>query len=88
MLQAWDQDPLMIKETRADVLYGVSNLMDRAVTASRYLSSKALILYGCHDDIVPHRPVCLWLRSLPEDSYKQRNILIYRDGYHMLTRDL
>jgi alpha-beta hydrolase superfamily lysophospholipase len=88
MLRAWGRDPLVIKQTRADVLYGLSNLMDRAVDAAGDLDGKALILYGRHDDIVPLQPVCLWLRSLPKVAAGRRTVLIYRDGYHMLTRDL
>ena len=88
MLRANGRDPLVIKETRVDVLYGVANLMDKAVASLSHLDNKMLILYGKHDDIIPREPTCQWLRSLPPKNGHLRNILIYEDGYHMLTRDL
>ena len=88
MLRALGRDPLVIKATRVDVLYGVSNLMDQAVKSGDTLGEKMLFLYGKHDDIVPHAPTCRWLRSLPTTNHNLRQILIYENGYHMLTRDL
>ena len=88
MLRAWGRDPLIIKSTRVDVLYGVSNLMDQAVASADDLISRMLILYGKNDDIIPHEPTCQWLHSLPPESSHLRQTIIYEDGYHMLTRDL
>jgi len=87
MLRALGRDPLVIKATRVDVLYGVSNLMDRAVQ-DEIGPVRTLILYGQHDDIIPRGPTCRWLRSLPAEPAPLRQVLVYRDGYHMLTRDL
>jgi alpha-beta hydrolase superfamily lysophospholipase len=88
MLRALGRDPLVIKATRVDVLYGVSGLMDRAVAAGHGLPARALILYGRHDDIIPRGPTCRWLRSLAADTTPRRQTRIYLNGYHMLTRDL
>lgn len=88
MLRAMGQDPLVIKATRVDVLYGVTNLMDLATAASTDFSQTSLILYGKHDQIVPREPTCQWLDKLPDLSLKQREIIIYENGYHMLNRDL
>ena len=78
----------MIKETRVDVLYGISNLMDKATDASSGLNTDTLILYGKHDEIIPKGPTCIWLESLPGEHRKRWKVRIYDNGYHMLTRDL
>jgi alpha-beta hydrolase superfamily lysophospholipase len=88
MLRALGRDPLVIKATRVDVLYGVSNLMDNAQLASSYLNSNTLILYGKNDEIIPKQPTCEWLKSLPANAVHSADTLIYENGYHMLTRDL
>jgi alpha-beta hydrolase superfamily lysophospholipase len=88
MLRALSRDPLVIKATRVDVLYGVSNLMDQAVGQGNHMNKRALILYGKHDDIIPRESTCQWLQSLPAENSQLRQILIYENGYHMLTRDL
>ena len=88
MLRALGRDPLVIKATRVDVLYGVTNLMDRAQLASSDLNGDTLILYGQHDEIIPKQPTCDWLQSLPADALPHTRTVIYENGYHMLTRDL
>ncbi|MDJ0805989.1 MAG: alpha/beta hydrolase [Gammaproteobacteria bacterium] len=88
MWRAWSRDPLVIKSTRVDVLYGTSNLMDRAVAAAANLHGRVLILYGRRDEIVPREPTCQWLGSLPSENGHLRQTRIYANGYHMLTRDL
>ncbi|MEN8178027.1 MAG: lysophospholipase [Pseudomonadota bacterium] len=88
MWRAWSRDPLVIKSTRVDVLYGVSNLMDQAVASSSNLKGRMLILYGQKDEIIPRQPTCQWLSSLPLETSDLRQTVIYENGYHMLTRDL
>jgi len=86
MLRALGRDPLVIKATRVDVLYGVTNLMDLAVKDPSSLPQSSLILYGKNDQIVPRKPTCQWLETLPKIARK--NTIIYENGYHMLNRDL
>jgi alpha-beta hydrolase superfamily lysophospholipase len=88
MLRALGRDPLVIKETRVDVLYGVSNLMDEATAASLDTDTETLILYGRNDQIIPKQPTCRWLQSLPDGPRKRWRAVFYENGYHMLTRDL
>ena len=88
MLRALGRDPLVIKATRVDVLYGVSNLMDNAQLATSELNSDTLILYGKNDEVIPKQPTCEWLQSLPANGLHSTRTLIYENGYHMLTRDL
>lgn len=84
MLRALRDDPLVLKEARADALWGLTNLMDRALAAAPVLSVPTLVLYGEHDEIIPRRPTCRMLSLLASSA----RIAIYPDGYHMLTRDL
>ena len=86
--QEWSRDPLVIKSTRVDALYGVSNLMDRAVTSSDHLQGRVLVLYGKQDQVIPREPICRWAAPLPAQTTSHRRTLIYEKGYHMLTRDL
>ena len=46
MLRALHDDPLIIKATRIDVLYGTADLMDQAYAAAPRLLMPAFILYG------------------------------------------
>lgn len=88
MLRAWARDPLVIKATRVDVLYGVTNLMDIAVNAANSLQTDALLLYGEHDEIIPRQPTCQLLKIISSLPTHHANTIIYDKGYHMLTRDL
>lgn len=88
MLRALGRDPLVIKATRVDVLYGVTNLMDRAAQTDAAVLGRTLIVYGAHDDIIPAQPLCGFMEDLGDNSGGQRTALMYPHGYHMLTRDL
>lgn len=87
MLRDLAADLLVIKGTRVDAMWGVTNVMDRAMTASDRLSGPALLLYGERDEIIPRTAFCTALDRIPEDSARVR-IVLYRNGWHMLTRDL
>ena len=88
MLKKLSQDPLVIKETRIDALWGVVNLMDAAYDGAPALSEPALILYGEKDEIIPKGPTRLMLEQLPPVPPAAWRVAIYPEGYHMLTRDL
>ena len=88
MLQALGRDELVIKATRIDVLYGISNLMDSAAMASSGAHGNILFLYGKHDDIIPAEPTCQLFEKLSDNGTSQLTAVIYEQGYHMLTRDL
>ena len=87
MLRALHDDPLTIKATRIDVLYGTARLMDQALAAAARLFMPAFILYGRHDQIIPPKPVCALLNKLPRGAQRRWRMAYYPDGYHMLTRD-
>jgi acylglycerol lipase len=88
MLRELGRDPLVIKETRIDVLYGLSNLMDEAYRSAEQLKTNVLILYGEKDEIIPRKPVVEFQKRLPTGYQVQQQIIFYKNGYHMLMRDL
>jgi alpha-beta hydrolase superfamily lysophospholipase len=87
MLRALSADPLVIKGTRVDALWGIANIMDQGLAATGGLQPPVLLLYGERDEIIPEDAFCAMLDRIPEDAAGLR-ILLYRDGWHMLTRDL
>lgn len=77
MLRALSADPLVIKETRIDAMYGLTNLMDaalasaselRAALAAEAVGMPMLILYGRRDEVIPLKPVTAMLDRLPSGS--------------------
>jgi len=89
MLIGLGRDPLFIKETRVDALYGLTNLMDQAYQVADRLPGPALLLYGERDQIVPKTPTLDVWRRLPENGRARgQRIALYENGWHMLLRDL
>lgn len=88
MLRALGRDPLVIKNTRIDSLWGIVNLMDAAQAAAARLATPTLLLFGAHDDIVPPEAARRMLDTLPQSPAGERRIAVYENGYHMLLRDL
>ena len=88
MLRALSRDPLVIKKTRIDAVFGLVNLMDAALAAAPNLDRRVLILYGERDELIPKEPVRQFLADLPEAGDATRRVVIYENGYHMLLRDL
>lgn len=88
MLRALGRDPLVIKNTRVDAIWGIVNLMDDALDAAASFDAPALLLYGANDDIVPPEASRRMLAGLPDTPTHARRIAVYDDGYHMLLRDL
>ncbi len=88
MLQALGRDPLVIKETRVDAIWGLVNLMDRAMEGASRLQKRTLILYGARDEIIRKHATLEMLHRLPNGPEARHRIAVYEDGYHMLIRDL
>lgn len=88
MLRELGRDPLIIKESRIDVLYGLSNLMDKAYSNAEKLRNRLLLLYGEKDEIIPREPVVSFYQRLPLRSEGKQRMILYENGYHMLMRDL
>ena len=83
----YSADPQVIKATRIDALWGVTNLMDLATRAAPRDRPPTLVLYGEHDEIIPKRAFCSLLSALPGEPPALR-LVIYPRGWHMLMRDL
>ncbi|HYB09993.1 MAG TPA: alpha/beta hydrolase [Alphaproteobacteria bacterium] len=89
MLVALSRDPLVIKETRIDAIWGLVNLMDDALAVAPKLDGvPVLILYGEHDEVIPKDPTLIMIEHLPPFPTAPRTIAVYPKGYHMLLRDL
>lgn len=88
MLRALGRDPLVIKETRVDAIYGLTNLMDNALGAAEKLDDETLLLYGRKDQIVPPEPTNLFVEAMLSGRPDNKTVAYYQNGYHMLLRDL
>jgi acylglycerol lipase len=84
MLRALGRDPLIIKSSRVDTLYGLTELMGTALNSATDLERPALILGAANDELVPGAAHKALLDSLTTD----RTIVTYQKGWHMLLRDL
>lgn len=88
VLREMARDPLMIKATRTDAIYGLVHLMDDAYRASTGIASiPVLLCYGDKDQIIPKaatKDVERQLRAADSNV----NVKPYAYGYHMLLRDL
>lgn len=85
VLRAMLRDPRVIKATRVDAIYGVVNLMDRALAAVPSAKPPILVLYGEHDQVIPPKPTLEAIERMPPSGV---TVALYPKGYHMLLRDL
>jgi acylglycerol lipase len=84
MLRKLGRDPLIIKSTRIDTLYGLVQLMGDALDSAPALRHPTLVLGAGNDQLIPGHAH----RELLETLRNERTEAIYPDGYHMLLRDL
>jgi len=84
MLRKLGRDPLIIKSTRLDILYGLVQLMGEALEGASTLAQPALVLGAANDQLVPGHAHQELLAALQNE----RTVATYPDGYHMLLRDL
>lgn len=84
MRRALYNDPQVIKGTRVDAMYGLTNLMDAALARAEKLRLPALIQYGRNDQVIPREPMLRMLEKMPSTTRRA----FYEQGYHMLLRDL
>lgn len=87
MLRALGRDPLVIKHTRIDAVWGLTNLMDTALAAAATLDQPTLVLYGERDEIIPPQAFRKMAASFNAKPKHPRTIALYREGWHMLLRD-
>jgi alpha-beta hydrolase superfamily lysophospholipase len=84
MLRSLGRDPQVIRATRIDAIYGLTNLMDEALLQAEKLELPTLVQYGKNDQIIPKEPMFLILEKMSKTTRKA----FYEQGYHMLLRDL
>jgi alpha-beta hydrolase superfamily lysophospholipase len=84
MLQRMSRDPLVIKSTRVDAVYGIVKLMDRAYLDVPKLDVPVLMLYGSEDQVIPQDPI---KRALERFNHPVRYVY-YKGSYHMMLSDI
>lgn len=84
MLRALGRDPLVIKETRTDTIYGLVGLMERAYRSVEAVQVPVLLLYGAHDEVIPPEPVT----AIRSRFAAPLTVAVYQKGWHMLLYDL
>lgn len=84
MLRALGRDPLVIKETRTDAIYGLVGLMERAYASVEAVRVPVLLLYGAHDEVIPAEPIAAIRRRFTAPL----TTAVYPNGWHMLLYDL
>jgi alpha-beta hydrolase superfamily lysophospholipase len=88
MLRELGRDPLIIKKTRVEAIYGLTDLMDVAFGSADQLPTNTLFLYGENDEIIPKKPTYDFLQRFLENGGERKSVAFYQNGYHMLLRDL
>jgi acylglycerol lipase len=84
MLIALGRDPYVIKTTRVDAVYGLTDLMEAAWQAAPGVRMPTLVLYADGDEVVPSKPIVDAAAAMPGT----KQVVCYDDGFHMLLRDL
>lgn len=88
MVRALDNDPLVLRKTRVESMYGLTDLMDLAFYNAGFVSGNILLLYGEKDNIIPKEAIYVFLQRLFAGGSQGKTVGFYPEGYHMLLRDL
>jgi acylglycerol lipase len=86
VIEANERDPLYIKETRLDTVYGLATLMDEALASVPRVAGPVLFLYGAHDEIIPKRPTIAAMTAFSAAG-SGAQMAFYPEGWHLLLRD-
>jgi acylglycerol lipase len=84
-LEKLRKDPLILRQPRLDMGYGLVDLMDTARQSAERVRLPYLLLYGLGDRIVPKGAVRSAIEVMPRRS--DSKLAFYRKGYHLLLRD-
>jgi alpha-beta hydrolase superfamily lysophospholipase len=88
VMDTLNYDPLMIRQTRMDALYGLTHLMDIACAKANTLNGKILVLYGERDGIIPKPAMYDFLQRFLLAGTTAKTVGFYPQGYHLLLRDV
>ncbi|MBX9943381.1 MAG: lysophospholipase [Reyranella sp.] len=78
-------DPMMLRQARLDMAYGLVDLMDAARSSAERVRLPYLMMHGLGDRIVPQEPVRAAIEVMPRRP--DSKLAFYREGYHLLLRD-
>lgn len=78
-------DPMMLRQPRLDMAYGLVDLMDDARVAAGHVKQPYLMMHGLGDRIVPQEPVRAAIQIMPPRA--DSRLAFYKEGYHLLMRD-
>lgn len=78
-------DPMMLRQPRLDMAYGLVDLMDDARASAARVQEPYLMMYGLGDRIVPQEPVRAAIEIMPPRP--DSKLAFYKNGYHLLMRD-
>jgi len=78
-------DPLMLRQPRFDMGYGLVELMDAACDAAGRVHVPYMMLHGMGDRLVPTASVKTAIEAMP--PRRDSKLAFYKNGYHLLMRD-
>jgi len=78
-------DPMMLRQPRLDMAYGLVDLMDDARASAARVKEPYLMMYGLGDRIVPQATVKAAIEIMPPRA--DSKLAFYKNGYHLLMRD-
>jgi alpha-beta hydrolase superfamily lysophospholipase len=78
-------DPMMLRQPRLDMAYGLVDLMDDARASAARVDQPYLMMYGLGDRIVSQEPVKAAIAIMPPRP--DSKLAFYKNGYHLLMRD-
>jgi alpha-beta hydrolase superfamily lysophospholipase len=84
-MEKLQKDPMMLRNARVDMGYGLVNLMDDARAAAPHVHVPYIMMHGLGDRIVPQEPVRAAIEVMPPRA--DSKLAFYKDGYHLLLRD-
>lgn len=83
-MRAYSRDPLNIRATRFDALFGLVDLMQEAHESAAAARLPALFVHGARDEIIPEALTRRVLRSYGGE----KRMAIYARGWHMVLQDM
>jgi acylglycerol lipase len=84
-IEKLQNDPLMLRQPRVDMGWGLVDLMDAARDAAERVHLPYLMLHGMGDRLVPTDAVKTAIEVMP--PRKDSKLAFYKEGYHLLMRD-
>jgi alpha-beta hydrolase superfamily lysophospholipase len=84
-IEKLQKDPLMLRQPRFDMGYGLVELMDAGYAAAQRVRVPYLMLHGMGDRLVPTATVRAAIEIMPPRA--DSKLAFYKEGYHLLMRD-